>query len=267
MSPISSIANMFKKVSMSAISSVIHNLELIILDSDKLIPAELLAKCKVSNEIVITGANKKYHQISIDPEAFKSSQNLTCIFVLKSFDLTGVKFSFLSGFQHLKELAFLHISNIHSANWTTLPTLPSLKYLYIKYSTGLEHWITFPNLKYGLLGLLLVGNNMTDIEMFRTLEWAMESSANTLEILNIQSNAITRVPTQISSFKNLQSIYLDQNPFPPTIRSGSLDLVFSSLFSLKWFYLTSVGIENIESEVFQGIHLLFNSKVNFVKCR
>ena len=251
-SHINSIAKIFKKNSMINANITVQNIKIAIVDSDQFIPANLLAEYKVQNEILLKGVKKENQKIEIDPEAFRSSRNDTSIVEFNSFDLTGVKFSFLIGFQNLKHLSFLHISNIQSANWTTLPTLPSLKHLYIKYSTGLEHWFEFPNLKYGFSELYLIGNSMTDIVMSRTLEWVLKNSADTLLILDIEGNAITKVPLQIGSFQNIEDIYLDQNPFPPIIRSGTFDLIFSRLLSVTFFSLDSADIEDIEPEVFEG---------------
>lgn len=84
--------------------------------------------------------------------------------------------------------------------------------------------------------------------MNEILNWAMKTSKQTLERLDIRENALIRIPTQISFFGRLSHLDLSGNIFP-VISNGSL--IFSSLIHTT--LINDCSVEVIEPGAIQGI--------------
>ena len=217
------------------------------------------------NGITILCQNHSQDRWQMRENAFMSSWNLTHDLTVSQCDITGLNFHFLRGFNHLEELCFTNIVNVDLADWTTLPHLLKLVRLRISNSTGLDKWTTFPDLSNGLIGFDISNNFMGDIAMDRFLNWIRKcpNIINTLKMLYIRGNELTKLPLDISSFKNLEIIDLSNNSFR-VIRSGSF--VFSNksnLSSYSQLNLSSCEIQTIEPGAFQGLTVL-NIQLNYL---
>ena len=71
---------------------------------------------------------------------------------------------------------------------------------------------------------------------------------DTLEILSLVANQMTRIPSAVGSFTRLQSLHLEHNMIH-TLPTGSLHL---SSLSLRHVSLASNGLRNIEPGTFKG---------------
>ena len=234
---------------------VIDGILLKVQPMDTNIPANLLVNHKVGQielecQLINDGSQK---QFSINPEAFSSSKTLTYSLKISSCNFLGLSFLFLRGFEKLQAISFHSIANIQLAHWKTLPILSNLTILEIIHSKGLDEWTQFPNLIYGLETLNIGGNEMGNEGMDRILQWIVNSqSVKTLAALNMERNALTRIPHQLSSLEKLEKIYVEKNPLSNTILSGSFNLSNA----VKLVSLASCGISIIEPGAFLGFFFI-----------
>ena len=75
--------------------------------------------------------------------AFQSFRNISDEVILESLDMSNIKFSFLTGFQKLKDLILWNVVNAHLS---AFPQLPSLKELRLYESSGLFDWTNLAQL-------------------------------------------------------------------------------------------------------------------------
>lgn len=190
-------------------------------------------------------------QLTIHPDAFRSSRNYTKYFKISYCNLSRLDFSFLAGFQHLKSLNIRSSVNVHKAHWDTMPQLPSLSQLTIQLCRIFE-WKIFPNLVTGLHYVNMISSDLSDETMDRVLDWLLRTSYGTLKDLHIIKNAMTLFPAKLSSFRELEQISLtnqvDYSSGMPLISKGS----FVSRSSPLTIDLRDCGIQNIEPGAFSG---------------
>lgn len=197
----------------------------------------------------LNSPNNSY-SLHIERKAFYFSRNLTEFFYLGTFDIGRLDFTFLTGFEKLSALELEHISNVHLANWTSLPPLKNLKSLTIHRSTGLNDWKIFPPLVFGLEYLNLQRNQIESEPMDRILNWIAGHSAKTLNSLVLSENDMTRIPPQILNFTNtIFHLLIDkQKTGFRSIPSGSFN--FTCTFCI--FNLNGNNISTIEPGAFNG---------------
>ena len=186
----------------------------------------------------------------IHPDAFHSSRNSTNGFRIYSCDLKQLKFKFLTGFNQLKFLSIWNCVNVHLSD---LPSLTNLIYLQIIDCEGLNDWAVFPILTKGLDRLDLDKNNLSNNGTHKILEWILNKSPSnqTLRILKLSRNYLTRIPHQFIYFTRLEEIYLNHQNEPGF---SSLETLSVSV-SLRYLNLDSCNIKHIEPGAFQGIYL------------
>lgn len=189
----------------------------------------------------------EFQQIIIDEDAFGSSRNVTESVYLNGCDIRKLEFFFLKDFCRLKRITLSLCANVHLAGWARLPPLDSLNELIIKNSAGyIDSWVNFPVLTRGLIRLRLPGNYIDDETLTRILGWVVNSPSNkTLLSLGIDNNALTGIPEEISSFKNLREFFMSTNSMK-IVRSRSLAFNFRG-FEL---FLRPCSIHTIESGAF-----------------
>ena len=219
------------------------------------IPANLLANHYVKYNIELKCLEGRDQRIAIDLDAFSASRNFTQILAIIYCDFLEFNFLFLSGFNRLQRLSFVSITNLNLALWKTLPLLPRLNNLELIESQGLAQLTDFPNINNGLKYLDLMGNEMGDVAIDRILDCILHSSADTLVSLNLERNALTQIPRQLSNFKMLRRINLSRNQLNTIVLFGSLSFSNETgdLFQEKELDLASCGITAIESNAFQGL--------------
>ena len=222
-------------------------------ESSQDIPANLLNNHRVNSVIDLHCQSKNRNNLlRVDPDAFRSSKNVTKSFALNFCDISQLEFNFLNGFDTLSTLNLFTVANIHLADWAqSFPTLPSLNNLVIYNSTGMNDWTTFPRLSLGLVNLFLSANQLSDDSMDRILNWTLEySSSNTLMSLFVRKNNLTRIPAQIPNFKSLMYLDMaDQVSGIPSILSGSLNLASLLVLTLD---LDGNNISKVEPDAFNG---------------
>ena len=196
------------------------------------IPAQFLAseinckfiKIKCSSVIISSDdegnvINKKKMRLAIDLNAFSPiTRNSAQYLWIEHCDLSGLDFSFLTGFNQLQELIILHPSNIGKAKWDLLPPLPALQHLYIddgEFSNNTEWAKKLPPLVHGLSEIHLIGMGMARYEIVESIfQWLLISSSETLKILEISSwHNLTRLPSQLPLFPNLNHFKIDCSNF------------------------------------------------------
>jgi len=200
--------------------------------------------------------------LQIDPNAFHSTKNYTNKFMVENIDCSLLDLKFLSGFDQLNELVLLDIWNIDYC-LPSLPSLPRLKLFEANYCSGFNELYIFPPLTSGLTQVIFSGPKKShqsysdpdrlfnDKTVNRIMNWLLISSSNTLEYLAIVNmKRVTKVPSQIPSFKALQKLYLYYNNIS-TIEPGAL------AFSAPVLKLSMVGseIKEIKSGAFQGKYI------------
>ena len=250
--PLDSVRNLFKTKSAglnkNEANHLLKNFELLIPPKDLVIPADLLSD-KFAAEIITLHCqdDKGTQRLKVDPEAFRSSRNFILTVEIFLCDTGELDFLFLRGFQRLVKLDLSSDMNVHLLNWTSLPTLPNFRSLDISYSEGLNEWVDFPKLEKGLEAIQLPCNKISDLTMDRIMQWILSSpSADTLGHLNVGRNALTKIPSGLSSLKRLQIVRLYFNPIT-CIQTGMFN--FSSVINI---FLEGTQINAIEPEAFQG---------------
>ena len=86
---------------------------------------------------IFSDLNLQFHKsrLTVNPGAFRASRNSVICFLIWDFDLTDLKFSFLIGFNNLKDL---NITESHLPGLLDFPSLPNLEQLSIIDCTGLN---------------------------------------------------------------------------------------------------------------------------------
>ena len=231
----------------------IESIELWVNPKNLEIPANLLSRHFVTNEMHILCEDIGKQKIKIHPDAFRSSRNFTRFFRISWCDVRGLDFFFLKDFVYLEHLVLFLNAQVSSAEWLTLPTttLSNLANFYTTSSTGVEDWATFPVLIQGIIYMDISNNKISDLAVDRILQWILDSpSLKTLKKLCISQNALTEIPKKILLFESLQEIYLEFNPIHGIIRSGSLKPFFTN----SKLHLEVTGINKIEPGAFTGMY-------------
>lgn len=204
---------------------------------------------------------KQSSSLQVDTNALQSTKNYTKALKILNMNCSHLNIQFLKGFNQLTNLTLNNMGDIHICA-KTLPGFPRLTTLNLhsRYST----LNFFPLLTNGLKVALFWGNEdypdrvLHDENIDQTIDWLLLSSSNTLEELTIgQMRRLTRVPRQISSFKALKKLWLNENGIS-SIKPGALS--FSApVSSLNIF---GNGISEIKTGAFQGKFILCNFKAN-----
>ena len=224
------------------------------------LPADFLGNTSVTSAIYIdlrwrgpwhSIYEDKYPNLVINPLAFRASQkSLSREFKVSNVDLSLQKdFNFLNGFDKLEQLSFLSAYNLTAFQY--LPPLPSLQKLSVEHCEYQLNQIAFPDLSPAKLkNLQLWDNEISDEKADEIVaKLAASTSANSLEVLNLESNSLTRIPIQVGShFPELHVINLGGNSISH-ISSSSLN--FTSPY-LELLHLSSNGLKTIENGSFVG---------------
>lgn len=255
--PINKLQSSFNEADIFYLMSIRIGLDV----NETIIPADLLGQARILKEIILTceGDEEKSY-VTIDPNAFRSTANITRQFHIVACNLHQFQFNFLNGFEKLSLLTIHDYMDdtrrkIKSDifQWSTLPPLPCLSQLRIS-SMALYHWKAedFPNLLNGLTRVLLDRDGLEDSTMDLILDWLLQSSADTLMQLDLSFNKLTRVPKQVPFFKKLNRLNLQSQQVPGirVITAGSLWFQSSEVTYLD---LSFCNTRVIEQNAFKGI--------------
>ena len=187
------------------------------------IPSHLLAfhtaqflkiSCSSSDKINRSAFRQR---ITIDPDAFSSTKNMTQHFFISDCDLSRLNLIFLDGFDQLISLSVYLSSNVGMANWHHLPPLVSLETLTIEDDQLTNYTLPYnlPNLKCGIVRLTVMGIGFSGDEIAdRIFQWFHQSSEETLTTVDLVSwGSLTRIPRWLSLFKNLNRLEIICNNF------------------------------------------------------
>ena len=211
------------------------------------IPADLLGGSR-AQVIGVNCPSKVTPRVPLrmDDNAFHSSRDYSVAFLTFYCDWSQqLHLQFLSGFNLLSILEIGLATDLQAIG--TLPTLPALTKLHVMDSTGL---VEFPDLAPAVLQVLFLnGNQMDDAMTARLLDSIFSTQTIRLFTLRLNSNRLTKIPTQqLTSFSELSNLYLDDN-YIPTIETGSLTFPFP----VTTLSLTAASISTIEPGSFQGL--------------
>lgn len=241
--PLNLIAEVFKNK-----THPIELLKLAIPPTEDFIPKDLLFHPWVK-EYRIQCINIGRQRLKIHKDAFRSSKNFTCRFVIQYCDISRLDFLFLKDFDQFYLLEIDRCVNVHLADWAGFPPLPIFQILTVRRSKGLAEWTQFPVSIHGMTRIELINNGIDDTTIDKILHWAINSSSSTgLISLEVPSNQLTRIPRHNLLFQNLVKLDLSHNALT-TLQSGSLN--FRS--PVRLLYLSFCNIRVIEPGAFQGI--------------
>ena len=246
--PLDEVANVFRKTTAAQFDYFYFFISQ--RDANKIIPPNVLNDHVASNIMVYcpTTIGHQQHLLTVDPKAFQSTNNVTSAIAFNGCDLGKMNFDFLAGFDHLNLIYVDAASNVGLASWTSMPLLPSLTELNIRNSVGLDLWKSFPRLERGLERLILESDQIQDGPMEVILNWALRYSSISLLSLRLDKNDLTRIPIQISSFENLQELFIySQSSEISSISMGTFN--FST--PITSLFAESNGITKIAAEAFQ----------------
>lgn len=196
--------------------------------------------------------------MQIDQNAFRMSAPFTTLFILQQFNLANINFNFLTGFNALVMIQIIGSTNLQQP--PNLPTLPSLTEFLVngnnifpigRSSRSLQN---LTQLSRGLTKLTLTNSSMTDEDVSLYLDWILPNSRNTLKELNLDFNSLTKIPEQISSFVELNSLSIKgQEPEDGSFKISQSSFEFRQLL-LKPIDLSYNKIKSIEPGSFKGIN-------------
>ena len=223
------------------------------------LPLDFLGNTSVTDAIYFYGYTY-YPNLVIDPLAFRASQNSLTKFSVDSFDFGLQKdFNFLNGFNKLEELDFVRIFNFTAFQY--LPPLPSLQKLQVVICPEINQ-IAFPDFSPARLkNLEFLYNELSDQTADKIVaNLAVSTSADSLNALDLHSNSLTRIPSQVgSAFPKLKSVDLRNNNILH-IPSAS----FTFAYPLKSLNLITNGLKTIESGAFVGINRLLSEQERII---
>jgi len=192
--------------------------------------------------------------------AFRSTEIVITQLFIINCDLSQLNWGFISNFN----LRTLILSRNHNF-LTTFYTLPSasltmLTYLQIVGGTGLNNGflnlsLRYPEpLKQGLNRLDIT--NSIDLSDFALncflIKWVTPYSKNTLQIIDISMNNLTKIPNEIRNYNNLASVYVQDNQQPWTIQKNAFNLKKNTL-SYNIMSFSNSKVTSIQPGAFKGI--------------
>lgn len=204
------------------------------------IPADLLSSssAEILSIICDTSIN-----LVMDENSFRSSKN-SSKFVTMGCDFTKQpNFSFLSDFHALFEVIIVKTKNIKNFNGLP-PGINTLEISSCQFKNLIDgHYIELPTLNH----LILPNNHFGDDTAAKILKTLSSSSKESLFMLEMNGNNLTRIPEMISSFTELTLVRLNRN----AITSVDTQL-FATSGSIPNIDLSGNAIETIRPNAFRG---------------
>jgi len=202
--------------------------------------------------------------LAVDPTAFSQSKLTTEEFYIRDCDLTKLKWSFLNGFNKLGKLEIRNCNNF-PVNFNTFPSasLTTLSRLNLIELSDLNKFL-IPNFKYpallknGLTNLMIKGvvypslTTDTIIQNFLA-NWVTQSSRKTLTELAFIGNKMSKVPSEVVKYDNLNSVSFFGNTQPWVIQANAFNFTKNATKSRRLLEILSSQITSIQPGAFQGI--------------
>ena len=244
------------KVAFSSITTPITmgSLTLHIQSFGDIIPADILGRNQLTDNLTIVGHLNFVPSLSIDPDAFRTSKLTVQSVHLKKLDMKQVDFQFLAGSTQLFELELVGLTNLPQS-LPTMPDLPGLSDLRIEDSPGLnQEWqngnVFLPGK--GLKRFLADNSGLDDVGVSQFLEWIIPNAAETLTQFQLDNGRIGTIPRQLRSFRILKSIGINFNRKDLVVQSNSFNGSIN-----KYIYLVTSRLINIEPDAFLGTYALY----------
>jgi len=222
--------------------------------SDPSIPADLFGQSQIDG-MSIYGNGEFNPFLTVDPNAFRSSNNTLETLDMWWFDTVGLEFKFLTGFKKIYDLEFFYVNNLNP----NLPALPALTRLVFTSSDLNEAFQSDSGIlesEIGLSTLYALNCDLDENSLTKMLGWVLPSSNQTLKYLNINGNRLESIPSQLSSFQTLQSINVYSNQVELVIPKDSFYIPggFTSTINLQ-----SSRVIHVDSNAFNGRNELYNT--------
>ena len=216
------------------------------------LPPNFLGDRRLSHKLSIscselTGSNNV--SLEIDLNAFSSSKNTLQRFSIMECEASRLDFSFLSGFHKLEELIMINLANLAKTNWSRMPALHSLKSFGLSIDEPATYWKetaidNLPKCPNALEKVSLQLDHFGDGISDTILKNFIDSSGETLTNLNIYTANLTRIPSNLSSFKRLHTFELICKA------SAKIKVIESNSFNftvpINVLVIMNCGIEDIE---------------------
>jgi len=230
----------------------IYSLMLKVNRSEDFIPADLLGQSQLTLLYIWSSDFSDPHGLNVDSNAFRASKSTLIRVKIEYFPGSFLDLSFLAGFENIDDLTFGSIENI---NITTFPALPSLTKLSFFSIYGLNETFqgggnSFLETSQGLEDFTADGCNLDTNGLANLLDWILPSSAETLKSLSINSNYLSSIPVQMSSFRSIESLKISGNFRKLTIGSNAIHC-----YACIYIDMSSSNIRSVESDAFQGAPL------------
>jgi len=192
----------------------------------------------------------------VDPFAFTPSLDVAN-FIFKNCDLANL--TFLSQFKNKNDLTFTKSSNLHDV-WHTFPV--NLKSTVLRFESCNLLELTmddFPPHSTGLNELRIFDTTEINDDIVNLFfSWALDFSRDSLIKFYIYNNGLKKIPTGLSRFNSLTYFRMDYN----ILESGIKTIKKQTIFFLKRFYTTQIGIYEMANVYLDGNHLTrFDSDV------
>lgn len=211
------------------------------------IPADILDTKKVKTLSIrcVVGSNTP---LKVDANAFRWSKGELNRITVQYCDVSQMNFAFLNGFPFLSYVGMTSCSGLDGCLPSLNFSLPGLTSLSFYNSKGLNNLMVYPPaLSSGLNDLDSGANGLDDFGVSRLLNWAIESSNQTLQTLYLDSNLLTQPPGQIPNFLALSAIDMSYNTITE-LRTGSLWLTAPVLR----LYVSGNKISRVLPDAFGG---------------
>lgn len=256
-----SLSHLKNSLSELKVKTRFNGAELQFTNNDSMVPENIFGDHIITNVITIDCPAIRPHPFAVHYDAFSSVATSLEKFYIVGCNLQGTNFSFLGGLTLVKVTSIEQCTNIHLSGFAaTFPALPNLISLVILESQGMSEMMDFPSLAY-LENFSMTGNQIGDELMSFIFDKIFECCAETLDNFDVSKNVLTRIPSQISLFKNLIVFTISSNHIS-VLQSKSILLNMK----LNSILLDGNGMSTIEPGAFEG-RVLSAIKCHLMKIR
>lgn len=249
---LSTVQSVFKKLN---IKYDINEFFLIPNTKDQNIPANLIGNQTV-RELVLSCPTRRNYSLSVDRLALTSTKEVTATLYIENCDLKTLDWSFLSGFSLLESLYIDYSSNLPNTFYT-LPTssLTRLVMFSLNNVLGIEGFnnnsLKFPKpVPNGIASLWIwFCDNITDTTMDNILtKWVTPTSADSMNSFQLAGADITRIPSDIFKYTQLEDVTIFDCFKLSTIQYRSFNFE-----KVPTIYLDHNVISSVSPGAFSGI--------------
>lgn len=205
----------------------------------------------------------------IDPAAFSQTKLKTDTLNIRNCNLNKLNWAFLTGFSNLKTL-YIDSSNNFPVTFYTFPSvsLTGLGYLALKSLTEMDKYAVAnikypPLLKNGLKTIVIEGivypKVLADASIQNFLaNWITPSSGKTLAVLILNSNSLTKIPSEVAKYVNLNDVYFRYNAAQSwVIQKNAFNFAKNTSRYQRTLNMNYSGIKSIQPGAFQGFDMIY----------